>query len=168
MNKYEIMMILKPDLEDDAKTALLDGFKAILTEGEGVVDNVDTEKLGLRELAYEIKDYTKGLYVVIDTPDCEEYDTSWSAQMVAADIMHKLVPYLGIPADNPDYERDVYIDAKTLKPVVKRPSSVDVDEVKPDGGANLPDEEESASKEDGQEEESSENKKPDENESPPE
>ena len=56
MNKYEIMMILKPDLEDDAKTALLDGFKAILTEGEGVVDNVDTEKLGLRELAYEIKD----------------------------------------------------------------------------------------------------------------
>ena len=84
-----------------------------------------------------------------------------------ADIMHKLVPYLGIPADNPDYERDVYIDAKTLKPVVKRPSSVDVDEVKPDGGANLPDEEESASKEDGQEE-SSENEKPNENESPPE
>lgn len=36
------------------------------------------------------------VYVVIDTPDCEEYDTSWSAQMVAADIMHKLVPYLGI------------------------------------------------------------------------
>ena len=60
-------MILKPDLEDDAKNAVLDGFKAILTEGEGVVDNVDTEKLGLRELAYEIKDYTKGLYVVIDT-----------------------------------------------------------------------------------------------------
>lgn len=108
------------------------------------------------------------VYVVIDTPDCEEYDTSWSAQMVAADIMHKLVPYLGIPADNPDYDRDVYIDAKTLKPVVKRPSSVDVDEVKPDGGANLPDEEESASKEDGQEKESSENEKPDENESPPE
>lgn len=52
--------------------------------------------------------------------------------------------------------------------MVKRPSSVDVDEVKPDGGANLPDEEESASKEDGQEEESSENEKPDENESPPE
>lgn len=91
------------------------------------------------------------VYVIIDTPDCEEYDTSWSAQMVAADIMHKLVPYLGIPADNPDYDRDVYIDAKTLKPVVKRPSSVDVDEVKPDGGANLPDEEESASKDDGQE-----------------
>ena len=67
MNKYEIMMILKPDLEDDAKNAVLDGFKAILTEGEGVIDNVDTEKLGLRELTYEIKDYTKGLYVVIDT-----------------------------------------------------------------------------------------------------
>ena len=67
MNKYEIMMILKPDLEDDAKKALFYVFKSILTDGDGFVDNVDTEKLGLRELAYEIKDYTKGLYVVIDT-----------------------------------------------------------------------------------------------------
>lgn len=67
MNKYEIMMIFKPDLEEDARNATLDGFKKILTEGEGVVDNVDTEKLGLRDLAYEIKDYTKGFYVVIDT-----------------------------------------------------------------------------------------------------
>ena len=30
MNKYEIMMILKPDLEDDAKNAVLDGFKSNL------------------------------------------------------------------------------------------------------------------------------------------
>ena len=30
MNKYEIMMILKPDLEDDAKTAVLDGFLSVL------------------------------------------------------------------------------------------------------------------------------------------
>ena len=67
MNKYEIMMILKPDLEDDAKNAVLDGFKAILTEGEGVVDNVDNQKLGIRELDNEIKDYNKRIYVVNDT-----------------------------------------------------------------------------------------------------
>jgi small subunit ribosomal protein S6 len=66
MNKYEIMMILKPDLEDEARASLVENFKGILTNGEGVVDNV-SEEMGLRELAYEIKDYTKGFYVVIDT-----------------------------------------------------------------------------------------------------
>ena len=67
MNKYEIMMIFKPDFEEEARTALLENYKGILTaNNEGVVDNV-SEEMGLRDLAYEIKDYTKGYYVVIDT-----------------------------------------------------------------------------------------------------
>jgi small subunit ribosomal protein S6 len=65
MNKYEIMFIVKPDVEDEARNTLIEGFKKILTNGEGVVDNVN--EWGLRDLAYEIKDYAKGYYVVIDT-----------------------------------------------------------------------------------------------------
>ena len=65
MNKYEIMFIVKPDLEDEARTALLARFSEILTKGEGTVDNVN--EWGLRDLAYEVKDYTKGYYVVVDT-----------------------------------------------------------------------------------------------------
>ncbi len=65
MNKYEIMFIVKPDLEDETRTALLAKFTEILTKGEGTVDNVN--EWGLRDLAYEVKDYTKGYYVVVDT-----------------------------------------------------------------------------------------------------
>lgn len=66
MNKYEIMMIFKPDIDDEARASLIESFKGILTaDGVGTVDNV-SEEMGLRELAYEIKDYTKGFYVVID------------------------------------------------------------------------------------------------------
>ena len=66
MNKYEIMVIFKPDIDDEARAALVENFKTILTaNGEGTVDNV-SEEMGLRELAYEIKDYTKGFYTVID------------------------------------------------------------------------------------------------------
>lgn len=65
MNKYEIMFIVKPDVEEDARTQLIEGFKKILTNNEGNVDNVN--EWGLRDLAYEIKDYKKGYYVVIDT-----------------------------------------------------------------------------------------------------
>lgn len=64
MNKYEIMFIVKPDVEEEARTALIENFKNILTNGEGTVDNVN--EWGLRDLAYEIQDYKKGYYVVVD------------------------------------------------------------------------------------------------------
>lgn len=64
MNKYEIMFIVKPDVEEEARNTLVDGLKKILTNQEGTIDNVN--EWGLRDLAYEIKDYTKGYYVVLD------------------------------------------------------------------------------------------------------
>lgn len=64
MNKYEIMFIVKPDVEDDVRNNVIEGFKKVLNEDNGVVDNVN--EWGLRDLAYEIKDYKKGYYVVID------------------------------------------------------------------------------------------------------
>ena len=65
MNKYEIMFIVKPDVEEEARNALIENFKSILTNGEGTVDNVN--EWGLRDFAYEIQDYKKGYYVVVDT-----------------------------------------------------------------------------------------------------
>lgn len=65
MNKYEIMFIVKPDVEDDVRNNVIEGFKKVLTEDNGVVDNVN--EWGLRDLAYEIQDLKKGYYVVVDT-----------------------------------------------------------------------------------------------------
>ena len=65
MNKYEIMLMLKPDLEEETRTKVIEGFKKVLTKGEGTVDNVN--EWPLRELAYEVKKYTKAYYVVVDT-----------------------------------------------------------------------------------------------------
>jgi stage V sporulation protein D (sporulation-specific penicillin-binding protein) len=78
------------------------------------------------------------VYVTIDTPKVEEYDTSWAAQMVSKAIMEELVPYLGIPADNPDYERELYLDTETFDPVVKRGSAVDKDNISSDSADSLP------------------------------
>lgn len=58
MNKYEIMFIVKPDVEEEARNTLIENFKSILTANGGSVDNVN--EWGLRDFAYEIKDYTKG------------------------------------------------------------------------------------------------------------
>lgn len=64
MNKYEIMFIVKPDVEEDARNKFIESFKGILTANGGTIDNVD--EWGLRDLAYEIEDLRKGYYVVLN------------------------------------------------------------------------------------------------------
>ena len=49
MNKYEIMFIVRPDVEDDARNTIIEGFKKILTNDNGVIDNVN--EWGLRDSA---------------------------------------------------------------------------------------------------------------------
>ena len=43
MNKYEIMFIVKPDVEEDARNAIIENFKKVLTNTEGTVDNYNAE-----------------------------------------------------------------------------------------------------------------------------
>ena len=64
MRKYEIMYILRADLDETARKETMDKLAAILTSNGGKVENTD-ESMGLRELAYPIKDQTKGYYVVL-------------------------------------------------------------------------------------------------------
>ncbi|MBO6279953.1 MAG: 30S ribosomal protein S6 [Bacilli bacterium] len=64
MRKYEIMYILKADLDDASRKDVMDKLAAIITDNGGKVENTD-ESMGLRELAYPIKEQTKGYYVVL-------------------------------------------------------------------------------------------------------
>ena len=64
MRNYEIMYILKADLDDAAREAAMQDLQKLLEENGAKVTNVDT-KLGLRDLAYPINDETKGFYVVL-------------------------------------------------------------------------------------------------------
>lgn len=64
MRNYEIMYILKADLDEAAREAEMNNVQALLEKNGAKVNNTDT-KMGIRELAYEIKDQTKGFYVVL-------------------------------------------------------------------------------------------------------
>ena len=65
MKKYEIMYILKADLDDASRNELIGKLNDILTVDGGSIDYVN--EWGLRDLAYEIKKEVKGYYVVVDT-----------------------------------------------------------------------------------------------------
>ena len=64
MRKYEIMYILKADLDEATRKEVMDKVHGILLEKGATINDVD-EKLGLRELAYPINDEVKGYYVVL-------------------------------------------------------------------------------------------------------
>jgi small subunit ribosomal protein S6 len=62
MKKYEIMFIVRPNIEEEAKTKLVDTFTNVLTENNAVIETVDV--VGLKTLAYEINDFRKGFYYI--------------------------------------------------------------------------------------------------------
>ena len=64
MKKYEIMYIVKADLDDAKRQEVIDGLHKIITDHNGTIDKVD--EWGVKEFAYEINHMTKGYYVVIN------------------------------------------------------------------------------------------------------
>ena len=64
MRNYEIMYILKADLDEAAREAAMNDLQKLLEENGAKVNGTDT-RFGLRELAYPINDETKGFYVVL-------------------------------------------------------------------------------------------------------
>lgn len=64
MRKYEIMYILRADLDEATRGEVMAKLAKIITDKGGSVEKTD-ESMGLRELAYPIKNETKGYYVVL-------------------------------------------------------------------------------------------------------
>ena len=60
MNKYEIMFIVKPDMEEADIKKTADEMKKVLTGAKAKV--LEEKAMGQRELAYEINKYTTGYY----------------------------------------------------------------------------------------------------------
>ncbi len=62
MTNYETMYILKPDLEEEKKDALIAKFSEIITSNGGTVTK--TDEWGKRRLAYPINYINDGYYVL--------------------------------------------------------------------------------------------------------
>lgn len=60
---YEVMFIVRPDVEDADLDKLIAGFEHTVTNGGGKVRS--TEKLGRRKLAYTVRKFNDGNYVLL-------------------------------------------------------------------------------------------------------
>ena len=64
MRRYEMMVILDPELEERTVAPSLETFLNVIRQSGGAVDTVDI--WGRRRLAYEIEKKADGIYAVID------------------------------------------------------------------------------------------------------
>jgi small subunit ribosomal protein S6 len=60
---YEVMFIVRPDVAEEDVDKLIAGFSTTVTGGGGVVKNV--EKMGRRKLAYMVRKFNDGNYVLL-------------------------------------------------------------------------------------------------------
>lgn len=64
MKSYEILYIVRNDIDDETKLAIVDKFSELVTSLGGTVDSVD--KWGTKKFAYTIgKTHTEGYYVLM-------------------------------------------------------------------------------------------------------
>ena len=61
--EYEVMFILRPDMAEEDADKLIAGFTSTVTNGGGVVKSV--EKMGRRKLAYMVRRFNDGNYVLL-------------------------------------------------------------------------------------------------------
>ena len=76
MRKYQLVMVLKPDLKKDQKDKLFSDVKKIM----GEVSSDKTESLGDKKFSYSIKREMRGEFVVL----------SFEAENVAADFNKRI------------------------------------------------------------------------------
>ncbi|WP_028400754.1 30S ribosomal protein S6 [Ectobacillus panaciterrae] len=76
MKKYEIMYIIRPNMEEEAQKAVVDRFANVLTDNGAEIANV--KEWGKRRLAYEINDFRDGIYMLVnvnsDAAAVQEFD----------------------------------------------------------------------------------------------
>ncbi|MFJ8264054.1 30S ribosomal protein S6 [Rummeliibacillus sp. NPDC094406] len=75
MKAYELMYIIRPNIEDEAKKALVERFNEILTSNGAEI--IESKEWGKRRLAYEIEDFREGFYEIVkvnaDSKAIDEY-----------------------------------------------------------------------------------------------
>ena len=91
MNKYEIMFIVRPDMEEADIRKTAESMKKVLTDGKAKV--IEEKAMGQRELAYEIKKFNTGYYFlyVVEASKETQQEFNRVARINANIIRHLIV-----------------------------------------------------------------------------
>lgn len=71
MNKYDVLYVIDPTVEEEPRKELIERFNGIITANGGTVDKVD--EWGKRRLAYPINFKNEGYYVLLNFTAAPEF-----------------------------------------------------------------------------------------------
>ena len=91
MNKYEIMFIVRPDMEEAEIKKTAEAMKKVLTDKKAKV--IEEKAMGQRELAYEINKFNTGYYYlfVVEAEADAEQEFSRVARINESILRHLIV-----------------------------------------------------------------------------
>lgn len=91
MRKYEIMFIVKPDLEESQIKSVNDSIKSMLVEQKANI--VEEKEMGQKELAYEINKYKTGyyFYFLVEANDSKAVSEFERVALINENIIRHLV-----------------------------------------------------------------------------
>ncbi|MEA3359017.1 MAG: 30S ribosomal protein S6 [Thermodesulfobacteriota bacterium] len=102
MRHYEMVYIINPNLEAESLKEVVDKFSDIVNKLKGTI--IEVNEWGKRKLAYEIKKFDKGYYVLLD--------------------------FCGLPAAVKELERNLKLDERVLKYLnIKLDEEIDPEEL---------------------------------------
>lgn len=94
MNKYELVVVVNAVIEDDARAAVIEKVKELITRFGGTVS--DVAEWGKKRLAYEIQKMNDGFYYFIHF----DADTTAPAELEAQlRIMDNVLRYLCVKVE---------------------------------------------------------------------
>ena len=78
LQEYELVYIVSPEVADESLETRVDSISQFITGKEGIIDGVD--KWGRKKLAYPIKHFLEGNYVLtkfkLSPAQCKELDAN--------------------------------------------------------------------------------------------
>ncbi|WP_455079055.1 30S ribosomal protein S6 [Peptostreptococcus stomatis] len=90
MKAYEVLYIVKPTLDDEAREAVLDSIKNIITEAKGEVGEIDV--WGSRKLAYPIEKFRDGVYTLVNFKADVEFPKELDRRLkISEDVMRHVI-----------------------------------------------------------------------------
>ncbi|MBT2584192.1 30S ribosomal protein S6 [Planococcus sp. ISL-109] len=94
MREYELMYIVRPSIEEDAKKALVERFSEILTSNGAEI--IESKEWGKRRLAYEINDFKEGFYQIVKANAGAEAINEFTR---LANINEDIIRYIAVRLD---------------------------------------------------------------------
>jgi len=123
MNHYETIYIVNPTLDDDSLKEAIDKFSNLIKKLKGYI--VKVNEWGKRKLAYEVKRFDKGYYVVLDFCALPKMVTELERNLKLDD---RILKYITVKIDENVDPKDLVSKEKEIEDTMEESHNEHVEE----------------------------------------